>query len=74
MPLTLLPLYVVPPVGMVAEQSTVPPSPPELPEDEPEELELAEEPEPLEEPEAAVEPVALGLPEEPDDGELPEEE
>jgi hypothetical protein len=45
MPLTFLPVYVLPPDGKVAEQSAVgPPSPPELLE-EPAEPELLEEPE-----------------------------
>jgi hypothetical protein len=66
-PLTLVPVCVLPPDGKVAEQSTVtPPSMLEPPE-EPEEPELPddpEEPEPLEEPE---------LPEEPEEPELPDE-
>jgi hypothetical protein len=54
MPLTLLPVYVLPPDGRVAEQSAVvPPSVPELP----------EEPDPPEEPEEPEEPVE---PEEPE--------
>lgn len=63
MPLTLVPGYVLPPDGRVAEQSTVaPPSAAELSE-EPVEPELAAEPESLEE------PVELGLPDEPEEAE-----
>lgn len=70
MPLTLVPVYVLPPDGKVAEQLAVtPPSMLEPPE-EPEEPELPEDPEDPEPPEEPEEPE---LPEDPEDPDPPEE-
>jgi hypothetical protein len=69
-PLTLVPVYVLPPDGKVAEQLTVtPPSMLEPPE-EPEEPELPEDPE---EPELPEEPEEAEPPEDPEEPEPPEE-
>ena len=70
MPLTLVPVYVLPPDGKAAEQLTVtPPSMLEPPE-EPEDPELPDVPE---EPELPEEPEAPELPEDPEEPEPPEE-
>lgn len=73
MPLTLVPVDVLPPDGKVAEQLTVtPPSMLEPPE-EPEEPELPEDPEEPELPEEPEEPELPEDPEPPEEPELPDE-